>query len=149
MALKPSQLLLPVAGLLAIGLLLQKKAAAALHYFIKGVAISFEGITPVLRIDIMVQNPSNQSFTVRSIVGSLFVDGDKVGDASMFQTVTIAPNSQAVMPVQVRLSPLAIVSDLVSLITKGSGIPKTLTFNGYVNANEIVNDVNMTYSIGL
>lgn len=148
MALRTSQLLLPVAGLLVIGLLLQKKAAAALHYFIKGVAISFEGITPVLRIDVMVQNPSNQSFTVRSIVGSLFADGSKIGDASLFQTVTIAPNSQSVLPVQVRLSPLAIVSDLVSLIMKGSGIPKTIVFNGYVNANEMVTDVNMTYSIG-
>ena len=148
MALKPSQLLVPVAGLLVIGLLLQKKAAGALNFLIKNVAIAFEGITPVLRLDILVQNPSNQSFTFRSIVGGLYVDGSKVGDASMFQTITISPNSQQVLPVQVRLSALAIVSDLVSIITKGSGIPKSIRFSGYVNANEIVSAIDMTYQIG-
>ncbi len=147
LALKGSQILLPLAGLLALGLLLLKKAAGSLNYFIRGVAIAFEGITPVLRLDIVVQNPSNQTFVVRSITGDVSVDSSVVGNASMFQTVTIAGNAQAVLPVQVRLSPLAIVSDLVSIITKGSGIPKTIVFKGYVNANEVVNDIDLTYKI--
>lgn len=148
MRLKPAQILLPVAGLLVVGLLLQKKAAGALNYFINKVAIAFEGITPVLRLDIVIQNPSNEGFVVRSITGDITSNGSVIGNASMFQTITISPNSQTLMPVFVRLSPLAVVSDLVSLITKGSGIPQTITFKGYVNANEIVSDINMTYKIG-
>lgn len=145
--LKPSHLILPIVGLVAAGLLLMKKGAATLGYYIQKVGISIDGFTPILRLDVGVQNPSNQSFTIRSIAGSVTVDGQPVGTVSMFETIVVAPVSQAIIPVYIRLSPLAIVSDLVSIITKGSGIPKTIVFNGYVNVNELVDDVQLTYKL--
>lgn len=138
---------LALAGLVAWGLLAAKRASGALNYYVSKVALSFEGVTPVLRLDITTQNPSNHSFIIKSIAGDLLVDGQKVGNASVFQTITIPETSVQIIPVYVRLSPLAVVSDLVRIITQGSGIPKEISFKGFINVNDIVADLDLTYKI--
>jgi late embryogenesis abundant protein len=145
--LKPAHILIPVAGAVALGLLMTKKASGALNYFVSKVAVSFDGFTPVLRLDIAIQNPTNSQFVVKSIAGDVLANDSVIGNASMFQTLVVPPNAQTIMPVYVRLSPLAIVSDLVSIITKGSGIPQTIKFKGYVNANDFVTDLSLSYNI--
>lgn len=148
LAVKAAHILLPVAGIVAIGLLMTKKAAGTLTYYIKKVSLNFEGITPIIRLDIGIQNPSNSQFVVRSIAGDVLANNTVIGNASAFQTIVVSPNSEATLPLYIRLSALAIVSDLVSIITKGSGIPQTLSFKGYVNANDFVTDLNLSYKIG-
>ena len=145
--LKPAYILLPVAAFIAISLFAQKTAAGFLNYLIKSVAISFEGITPVLKIDVMVQNPSNQQFVIRSISGDALANDQVIGTFSMFQQVIISPNSQIALPVIVRLNPLAIVSDLVTLILRGSGISQVIKLKGYVNANNIVAPLELSYKV--
>lgn len=144
---KVSTLLLPVAGLIALGFYAQKKAAGFLSYFIKSVSISWDGIIPVLKVNIDIKNPSNEQFTIRSISGTVAANGNAVGDFSSFQVVPINPNTQTTIPVFVRLAPLAVVSDLITLVLRGSGNSITLSLKGVVNANSVVTDLDMTFKV--
>ena len=65
----------------------------------------------------------------------------------MFQTVTIAPNTQTTLDLIVRLNPVAIVSDLVMIITRGSGNPQVIKLQAFVNANGFVAPLALEYKI--
>lgn len=124
----------------------QSKAAKTLNYFIQGIALAFDGFIPLLRLDIAVQNPSNEQFVIKSISGTAWLGDTNAGNFSMFQTVVIAPNAQNVVPVVVRLNPSGIVSDLIRLIQKG-GYQMDLRIKGYVNANGFVNELDLDYKV--
>lgn len=151
MPLKASHVIFGVGALVLVGLLAAKRAAGFLSYYINKVGIRFEGFpipAPILKLDVVAQNPSNELFVIRSIAGDAFIDNSKIGSVSMFQTINIPPNATATIPVEIRLSLTAVVSDLVNLIQSGSGIPKTIQLKGYVNANAVTSDLNLNYQIG-
>jgi LEA14-like dessication related protein len=124
-----------------------KKAIGQLNYYIKGVGLSFDNFSPLLLLQIEVQNPSNAAFTINSFVGNLSSGGDNIGNVSSFAKVVVAPASQIIYPIVVRLNLVTIVSDLVNLITKKSGIPQEVELTGYVNASGIVSSINLKYKI--
>lgn len=145
--LKPIHLLAPIAGLLALGVFAQKTASGFLNYFIRSVALSWDGATPLLRVMVAIQNPTNQKFTIRSIVGTLYINDHKAGNVSMFQTIVVNPNTQNELPVIVRLDPVAVVSDLLTLIERQSGNPQVLKLDAVINANGFVSNLAMTYKL--
>lgn len=145
--LKPIHLLAPIAGLLALGVFAQKTASGFLNYFIRSVALSWDGATPLLRVMVAIQNPTNQKFTIRSIVGTLYINDHKAGNVSMFQTIVVNPNTQNELPVIVRLDPVAIVSDLLTLIERQSGNPQVLKLDAVINANGFVSNLAMIYKL--
>lgn len=144
---KPSAILLPVAALVGLSLYAQQRASGFLNYYISSIALAFDGMTPILRLNIAIQNPSNQQFVVRSMVGTVLANDTPIGNISSFQTVVINPNSQQILPVYIRLKVLSIVTDIITLIQNGSGISQTITVTGNVNANNIVAPVNLSYKI--
>lgn len=140
-------MLLPVGLLIALGLFAQKRASGFLSYYIKSLALAFDGMTPVVKVNLVIQNPSNEQFVVRSLVATLFANGEAVGNVSAFTTITVNPNSQQILPVYVRLNTLSIVSDIVTLFQNNSGIQMTLNLKGVVNANSIVAPIDVSYKI--
>lgn len=144
---KPAHILLPLGVLVGLGLFAQKVASGFLNYFIKALAVSFDGFTPLLRVTVAVQNPSNQQFIIRSIVGNIFINETKAGNVSMFETITINPNTQTELPVVVRLDQIPAVSDLLVLIQRQSGNPQEIKLVALINANGLVNGITMTYKL--
>lgn len=136
------------AAFIAWLLIAQKKAIALLSYSVEKVGVSFDGITPLLRLDILIQNVSAETFTIQSFVGNLLVNGYQVGTISSFTSLTIPAASQVVYPVVVRMSLIGVVSDLVNVITKGSGTSQVIQVNGFVNASGIVAPINLNYKVG-
>jgi LEA14-like dessication related protein len=145
---KINKLLIIGAAVAAYFLYVQKQAIGLLNYVIGSVALSFNGLTPVLKINVLIQNVSNQSFTVTSFVGNVNVAGSSIGSMSSFTEVVIPPASQVTYPVYATLNLLGAVSDLVNLIQSGSGTSTTITLKGFVNANGIVAPVSLDYKIG-
>lgn len=145
---KNNTIFLVVGGLVAYLILMEKRAIANLNYVIAGISLTFSGIVPVLGINILIQNVSNQSFDITSFVGSLTIDGTYVGDVSSFTPVIIAGSSQAYMNVKVNLSLIGIVSDLINLMNSKSGIPKKLVLSGNINVNNIVAPLSLSYNVG-
>ena len=96
----------------------------------------------------VIQNPSNEKYTINSFVGNLQSGTEIIGNVSSFVPTVILPNSQTTYPLTIRLSLIGVVSDLIALIQQGSGISQTLILNGYLNASGIVAPVNISYKIG-
>lgn len=146
--LKVKSLLLPAA--LFIGWLVysQKKALDQLQFLVQGVGIKFDNFTPILKVDLMCQNVSNETFKINSIVGSLYSNNNYIGNVSNFTQISVLPSSQIIVPIEIRLSLTGIVSDLINLITTKSGITQNLVLNGYINASGIVAPLNINYKLG-
>lgn len=147
MKISPKAILLPVAALVAVSLYAQKRASGFLSFYIQGIALAFEGITPVLRLNVVLQNPSNEQFVVRSLTGQVFANDELIGNISSFVTVYVNPNSAVVLPVYVRLNVISIVSDLITLIQGGGGFSQTIKVTGTANANSIMTPINLSYKI--
>src|SRR5574337_399054 len=145
---KVKDVLIPAGLLIAWLVFAQRRAINLLNYLIEGVSLSFDGITPVLNLEIEVQNVSNENYTINSFVGALYSGQTLIGNVSTFTPVKILPSSQTKMTLQIRLSLISVVSDLVNLIRQGSGIAQTLTLNGYINASGIVAPIMITYKVG-
>jgi len=126
----------------------QKKASGFLNYFVKALQLSWDGADPLLRVTVAVQNPSNEQFIIRSIVGNLFINEQKAGNVSMFETITINPNRQTDIPLIVMLDPVAVVSDLLTLIQRQSGNPQEIKLVALVNANGFVQGMTVKYKLG-
>jgi len=135
-------------GLAAWYLLQQKKAIEILSYFIASVGLSFEGVQPVLSLNVGVQNVSNSNFTLNSFVGTLTANGNVLGTASSFVPVYIAANSQSVFTLKIRLNLLGITADIVNILNGQTGLQQKIELKGYVNASGIVAPVDLNYEIG-
>lgn len=142
-----NKILLLGGAAIAYYLYTQKRAISLLNYYIHGVALDFQGLAPILKIDIGIQNPSNTGFEVRDFVGNLVANGNNIGTMSAFTPLTVAPASQVIYPVYIRLNAIGIVEDIIQLIQSQSGISQTIALTGYVNASGIVAPINLTYKI--
>lgn len=143
----PGVIILGIGALAAWFAIAKKNAIPLLNYYLSGLGIDFDGVTPILNVRLNIQNVTNEQFNINSIVANVYADGVQIGNLSTFIPVTIRPNSQITLPVNIRLQLLAIVSDLVDLIQKKTGIPKTLSIKGYVNASGVVVPMEINYTI--
>lgn len=145
---KVKYILIPAGLLIAWLVFAQQKAINLLNYIITGVKLSWDGITPILTVALTIQNVSNEKYTVNSFVGTLTSGGTMIGNVSTFVQTDIPASSQVSLPLQIRLSLIGVVSDLVALINQGSGISQTIVLNGYLNASGILAPINLSYKIG-
>lgn len=134
----------------AIGLTAYSQVKAAGHLiFVPGniTGISLDGIAPIFTAQLIVQNTSNVDFTLNSLAGNVTADSTQVGNVSNFQPVFIPSNSQAIVPLQLRMLPLGIVDNLINAFF-GGFIKKEMIFDGYANANGHQVEIKMKFNIG-
>jgi hypothetical protein len=125
------------------------QASGTLNFYPASVSnISFDGITPVISLGIMAQNPSGQSFTVNSLVGNLFANDTLIGNVSSFTNTTIQPNSQQLYTVNVRMSLLGIVTDLIKSFRHETGLQQEIEFNAWANVNGYTLPLKLKYKVG-
>lgn len=132
---------------IAIMAMVKSKSAQSLNYIFQGIRAAWQGSAPVLSLQIGVQNPTNQSFLIKSIVGSLYSAGTPIGNVSSFTPVNIAANNVTTIPVNIRLSLIGIATDLFNLIKNGNGQAHEIEFSGYVNADNISVPLKLTYKV--
>ena len=107
----------------------------------------FDGVTPVLTLGLVAQNVSNQQMTIKSIVANLFTNNYLVGNLASFTPQVILPTSQVTLYVDVRLSPLSIVNDIIRAIQYGN-FQQNVVLKGDMNVDNMVLPVDMNYKIG-
>lgn len=113
-------------------------------------SLDFDGLTPVLRIGIGVQNTSNQSFTINSIAGNVYsLTGGKtyIGNVSMFSAVTIPKNSQQILIVQARLNLIGIVNDIIDAL-QGGNFSQKISIDLLANVDNLQIPIQQTFNIG-
>lgn len=123
-------------------------AAASLNYRVVKVSISFDGLTPILQLTIGVQNPTNQSFTIRSIVGDITSNDNYLANVSSFTASYIVPNAESLLQINARVSVLGLASDVYDTITGNSDIRQNIKFAGSVNVDGVVIPLKLNYAIG-
>lgn len=134
-------------AVLALTALNKVYASGTLNFYPASVKdISFDGITPVVTLGLAIQNPSGQSFTVSSIVGNVTANGTLIGNVSSFNPIYVKANSQQVYYLNVRLSLLGIVNDIIKAFN-GGGIGQQFVFSAYVNANNFTIPLTITYKV--
>lgn len=109
---------------------------------------SLSGISPEITAEIVVQNTNNISFTVASIAASVSSNGTLIGNVSNFTPTEIPGNAQTVIPLKIQLQPVALVNNIIGIITGGSGSTE-IVVNGSLNANGIQAPIALTYKLGL
>lgn len=127
----------------------QFRAAGNLVFFPGNVTgLNISGLSPVLTADLIVQNTNNVTFTVYSIAASVSSNGTLIGNVSNFSPITIPGNSQATIPLTLVLQPLAIVNNIIGIITGGVG-KQEIQIQGSLNADGIQAPISLTYKLGV
>jgi len=135
-----------VAGIYFFGL---NRAAGNLVFFpgnITGLTLS--GLSPVLTATLIVQNTNNIAFQVNSIAASVSSNGTLIGNVSNFTPITIPGNGQIAIPLTLVLQPIALVNNIIGIITGGSGGAE-LSIDGSLNADGIQAPISLKYKVGI
>lgn len=109
---------------------------------------TLSGFSPEITAELVVQNTNNISFTVASIAASVSSNGTLIGNVSNFTPTEIPGNAQAVIPLTIQLQPIALVNNIIGILTGGVGNTE-IVVNGSLNANGIQAPIALTYKIGL
>lgn len=141
------------AGLLVGGALLAYNAFAkgtalkTLNFYPKSVNdIQFDGPTPVIKFGLAIQNTSGQKMVLRSLAGNLYANGNLIGNISSYQILNINANSETVLRLNVRLSLLGIVEDIIQAI-RGGGAQVALKFEAMANVDHYQVPIDISYKI--
>jgi len=118
-----------------IGFYLFTKANAGKKVAISFQSIKFGGslINPKIIISLLLQNPTNQSFNINSIVGSVFLNDKFVGEINTFKKVVLTGNATGVIDVNLKLGLLQSFTTVKNII-KNKGL-KTVVARVQGNAN--------------
>lgn len=93
-------------------------------------------LAPIVKIQMTVQNPTNQRILIKSIVGELSVAGKFLANVSSFGDQVIAANSESTLNLTARPSAIGVFNTLRQLITQP--IPGTqIVFSGTANVDGV------------
>ena len=142
-----TSVLLTGGAIIAFNAMQKAQASGTLNFYPASVKnIRFDGITPVVTLGLAIQNPSNQRFTIKSFAGNLYANDILIGNVSSYVNTIVAPNSQTVYDLNIRLSILGIVNDIIEAF-QGNGLRQELELQAWINVDSFVVPVNIKYSI--
>jgi LEA14-like dessication related protein len=137
-------------GIAAYYFLSKSQTASAvdkMRFLLSSVKVTFSGLSPRLNLDVLIQNPTNETVVVKAIAGDVKVNGTKVGAVSSFQTVTIKPVAETTATLIVVIPLAGVATQIINLIS--GNIPGEAVVNiiGTVNVNGAVVPLDITYKI--
>lgn len=140
---------LTATGVILYTIFAKKTALGTINFYPASVQnIHFDGATPIMTIGLAAQNTSNQKFVIRSIAANLYANDYQVGNLSSFTQQIVNANSQNVLMLDIRMSLLSIVNDIIRAFQMGN-FSQELKLQGYVNIDNYQVPLNITYKIGL
>lgn len=95
-----------------------------------------------LQVQILVQNVSNASVTLKAITADVTINGNELGSASDFNETVIGPTSQQQINLILDLSVLSLPGTILSLINQAGN-----SFNFSVVGNANINSLVLPFSL--
>lgn len=138
---------LVIAGALAFIVLSKKTAANLLNFAINSVTPTLNGINLIVTVNVLISNPSNQSFTINNISGSLLINGQVYGTVSNYSAVTLNPGSQTNYPVTITTSVLADGLALYNILNTSSSNGLTIGLSGTASVSGVTIPVTASYKL--
>lgn len=129
--LKKWGLLLGVAAA-AVALMATKKATDAirLKFSFAGVAVKWEGITPILNLKFGISNVTTSEYIIQALTGDVYLANKYLGSISTFDPITIKPLGVSYTTVNLRVSIAGIVDQIKAILNKE--ISGVVSFRGAV-----------------
>ena len=125
-----------VGGAAALYFLARYRFSQKANFLLQSVQPGGTLLAPVVKINMLVQNPTNQEIVIKSIVGTLTVGGKFLANISSFGDQKITGNSQSVLSITARPSAIGVFNTLKQLLTQP--IPGTkIVFSGSANVDGI------------
>ena len=94
-------------------------------------------------MDVNIQNPNTSNFDIQSFVGSMQVDGRKVGDVQMFGDYNVKGNSQMTLPLVV-VPNISIYQQAMKGMIRGKS---RISFSGTINVNNHAIPLSISYTV--
>ena len=120
----------------------QKKA----NFLLQGVTVGGSLLAPKVITRIAVQNPTNSKLTLKSLSGSLTVNGKYLANLSSFGDQVILPNSENVIELTARPSVIGVFNSIKEFLNTPSG-QINASFVGTANVDGFSIPVDQTITI--
>ena len=139
--------LLTGAGLVAYKAFSKTQSAGTLNFYPASVKnLQMDGVTPVLTLNLAIQNPSSQAYTVKAVVGSLYANGFLIGNVGSYTQKQVIATGQTIYPLIIRLSLLGIVQDIINAFS-GNGAAQKVELNAYANVDDFNIPIKLLFNI--
>ena len=139
-------------GLLAWNLFARGQAAYSLNFLPGKIkTLTWDGVRPVIVVEMIVQNTSNHSFNILSIAGNVYTNQNGktilIGTVSDFVTKQIAPISENRLDISFRLQLQGVVADILNIFQTGLN-PQTITLKAFANVDGLQIPLDYNYQLG-
>ena len=135
-----------VGGAAALYLIARYSFSTKATFILQSVRPGGTLLQPLVAIKMMVQNPTNQRVVVKSIVGSLSVNGKFLAYVSSFGDQTIQPNAESVLNLTARPSAVGVFQSFKQLITQPIGSVQ-ISFSGSANVDGVNVPITQTQTL--
>lgn len=124
-------------AIIALFLLGRARLAKNIKVIFRGISFTGGIVKPSINLRFGVQNPTDQTAEIRSIVGSVTANGKTIADINTFVSVKLAANSEAIIPIKAQPAALGIASTLWQYLQSKQREKLQIMFTGTANVDGI------------
>lgn len=135
-----------IGGAAALFFLTRGKLARSIEFFLSKVRARGNVLSPEIVADIVIQNPTTQRATLRSITGQLLVNGNFVAQIAFFGNTRIQPVGETLVSITARPFLPSSFRALIDILTSPTG-QNVISIKGNANIDGITYPVNVQTTI--
>jgi len=140
-------LLLIGGALVALYIIGRTRLATNVKVLFRGLSFGGGLRKPSISLRFGVQNPTDQTATVRSLVGQVDANGRTVADVSGFQALQVGPNTESILTVQAQPAAVGIVQTVAEFLRQKERGPVRVTFTGTANVDGVNLPINSSVNL--
>ena len=126
-----------VGGVAAIYLLSKLRFGQKANFMLRSLRPGGTLLAPTINVEMAVQNPTNQTITIRSITGSVSVNDKYLANVSAFGDQKVLPNQESILRLTARPSATGVFQSIRELLTQPVGTIAA-SFQGTANVDGLV-----------
>ena len=134
-------------ALVALYIIGRTRLATNVKVLFRGLSFGGGLRKPSISLRFGVQNPTDQTATVRSIVGQVDANGRTVADVSGFQALQVGPNTESILTVQAQPAAVGIVQTVAEFLRQKERGPVRVTFTGTANVDGVNLPINSSVNL--
>jgi len=126
-----------VGGVAAIYLLSKLRFGQKANFMLRSLRPGGTLLAPTINVEMAVQNPTNQTITIRSITGSVSVNDKYLANVSAFGDQKVLPNQESILRLTARPSATGVFQSIREILTQPVG-SIAASFQGTANVDGLV-----------
>ena len=126
-----------VGGVAAIYLLSKLRFGQKANFMLRSLRPGGTLLAPTINVEMAVQNPTNQTITIRSITGSVSVNDKYLANVSAFGDQKVLPNQESILRLTARPSATGVFQSIREILTQPIG-SIAASFQGTANVDGLV-----------